>query len=156
MTSCTPSPSIKPIMNHSRTKLPEQSREYRKLRLILPIRLRFLKFIVVEMGSENCRWFGFVVERVLAKKEVCFELSLFFWWPFHILGPFFYLFKYTTYKFNCTILELIWYFFFHTEACEQIIHFPSFCVLTVIIGTSCCSTAWSDLSKFWILWEVIW
>ena len=60
-------------MNHSRTKnLPEQSREYRKLGLILPIRFRFLKFIVVEMGSENRGWFGFVVERVLAK-EVCFE-----------------------------------------------------------------------------------
>ena len=60
-------------MNHSRTKkLSERSREYRKLRLILPIRLRFLKFIVVEMGSENRGWFGFVVERVLAK-EVCFE-----------------------------------------------------------------------------------
>ena len=61
-------------MNHSRTKkLPEQSREYRKLRLILPIRLRVLRFIVVEMRSENRGWFGFVVERVLAKKEVCFE-----------------------------------------------------------------------------------
>ena len=60
-------------MNHSRTKrLPEQSREHRKLRLILPIRLRFLEFVVVEMGSENRGWFGFVVERVLAK-EVCFE-----------------------------------------------------------------------------------
>ena len=60
-------------MNHSRTKkLPEQSREYRKLCLILPIRLRVLKFIVIEMGSENRGWFGFVVERVLTK-EVCFE-----------------------------------------------------------------------------------
>ena len=61
-------------MNHSRTKkLPEQSREYQKLRLILPTRFRFLKFIVVEMGSENRGWFSFVVEWVLAKEEVCFE-----------------------------------------------------------------------------------
>ena len=51
--------------------MPEQSREYQKLGLILPIRLKFLKFIV-EMGSESRGWFGFVVERVLAK-EVCFE-----------------------------------------------------------------------------------
>ena len=61
------------MVNYSRTKkLSEQSREYRKLRFILPIRLRFLKFVVVEMGSENLGWFGFVVEWVLAK-EVCFE-----------------------------------------------------------------------------------
>ena len=60
-------------MNHSRTKkLPEQSREYRKLRFIPPIRLRFLEFIILEMGSENRGWFSFVVEWVLAK-EVCFE-----------------------------------------------------------------------------------